>query len=241
LKIILKKISLVCICLSLALCHLIAESMSFNINYLGVSVAKVNMSVNKDVLLIKAKSTDITNFLSDSIDNTYKITFNDSFLPLTYEKNIIQAKYKEKSITAYNYDNASYKDLNANTIYEYQIKPNSRDIFSALIHLRRLNLKKDHTMNLEVNRNLWQVKSTFMKIEKVNTILGKKDCLLVKLDFKKTNINNNSKSDILTNNLVNENNSLYFWFTDDDQRIPIKAKYEMSPFSVIWLLTNYTN
>nr|HPK41583.1 DUF3108 domain-containing protein [Candidatus Cloacimonadota bacterium] len=111
--------------------------MSFNINYLGVSVAKVNMSVNKDVLLIKAKSTDITNFLSDSIDNTYKITFNDSFLPLTYEKNIIQAKYKEKSITAYNYDNASYKDLNANTIYEYQIKPNSRDIFSALIHLRR--------------------------------------------------------------------------------------------------------
>ena len=44
---------------------------------------------------------------------------------------------------------------------------------------------------------------------------------------------------MLTNNLVNDEKSLYFWFTADEQHIPVKAKFAMKPFPVIWKLDSY--
>ena len=48
------------------------------------------------------------------------------------------------------------------------------------------------------------------------------------------------RSDMLTNNLVNEERSLVFWFSDDEQRLPLKAKFKMKPFAVVWKLNSYT-
>ena len=78
-----------------------------------------------------------------------------------------------------------------------------------------------------------------MKKEKIKTVLGVKNTIKVKLNFKKNGVFSKGKSDILTNNLVSESNSLYFWFTDDELKIPVKAEYSSSPFAVTWLLTNY--
>jgi len=44
---------------------------------------------------------------------------------------------------------------------------------------------------------------------------------------------------MLTNNLVDEKKELFFWFTDDGRKIPVKAKFTSKPFPVYWTLENY--
>ena len=92
------------------LSQLSAEMMDFEINYLNVSVAKVNFTLNEQQLRIKAVSTRITTFLADTIDNTYTVNYRDLFIPVTYSKNINQKKFKENSVTSYQADTAIYKN-----------------------------------------------------------------------------------------------------------------------------------
>lgn len=218
---------------------LFAEKMEFSINYLSVSIANVVFYQNEKQINVHANSTKITQFLADTIDNSYIIKYEKEFLPISYQKRINQKKFKEESLTEFRHDYAIYHDLITNQKSNYQSIPNRRDFFSALYYLRKQNLHQNQVFNLDANKNPWICEVEFLKKEKLKTILGKKNTYKVKLNFKKNGQFKKGKSDILTNNLVSESNSLYFWFTDDELQIPVKAEYTSSPFSVTWLLTKY--
>jgi len=235
----LKKNKLLALFLIIICCYVYGEQMNFDIKYLNISVAKLHFSLHENELMVKAKSTNITSFLTDNIDNLYVVSYRDEYIPVVYKKMIKQEKYKENSTTIYHDNSADYLNTIKNENFKYAVSQDSREIFTALFYLRNLDLQNQNTINLDVNRNHWQVRSGFVKKCQINTILGKKKSILVKLDFKKIKGAVKIKSDILTNNLVNEKNSLYFWFSDDQYRIPLKAEYQTSPFSVTWLLTNY--
>ena len=76
--------------------------------------------------------------------------------------------------------------------------------------------------------------------EKISTKFGKKNAIKVKMNFYNHLNGEKERSDMLTNNLVNEERSLLFWFSDDEQRLPLKAKFIMKPFAVVWKLNSYT-
>jgi len=65
------------------------------------------------------------------------------------------------------------------------------------------------------------------------------EAVKVKLTFQKISKGEEENSDMLTNNLVNEKRALYFWLSNDERKIPLKAKFMMKPFSVTWKLENY--
>ncbi|MCB5251289.1 MAG: DUF3108 domain-containing protein [Candidatus Cloacimonadales bacterium] len=226
---------------NLLILALSSEEMIFNINYIGIPVSKLEIHDKNNVLKINAKSTTITNFLSEEINNTYEINYSEDYLPLIYKKQINQVKFRENSITTYKQNSATYYDSISKIEDFYQTEQDSREIFTALFYIRYLNLKEKQTINIDVNRNLWKVETKFVNYSTLNSPIGKKQCFLIKLSFKKVLYRNDYKSDILSNNLVSDINNLYFWITNDAQRLPLKAKYDMSPFSVIWLLTNYHN
>ena len=138
--------------------------------------------------------------MSEEINNTYEINYSEDYLPLIYKKQINQVKFRENSITTYKQNSATYYDSISKIEDFYQTEQDSREIFTALFYIRYLNLKEKQTINIDVNRNLWKVETKFVNYSTLNSPIGKKQCFLIKLSFKKVLYRNDYKSDILSNN-----------------------------------------
>jgi len=78
--------------------------------------------------------------------------------------------------------------------------------------------------------------SRFLRTERIRTNIGNFQTNLVEISFKPIDNTTGLRSDMLTNNLVNETNVLNFWFTDDEYQIPVRATYNMRPFNVNWTI-----
>lgn len=219
-----------------------SEVLHLQIKYIGINAVDVLMKNQNNHITINAKTNGLIKLVTN-LDNHYKIKYQQNYLPEFYLKDINQGNYFENRKTTYTHkDSTAYRIsfLDSANVIKYKINSKTRDFFSALFYLRNNLFAKEKTLWIDANSILWKANYTILKKEKLNTILGKKNTLLVKLDFIKMEKDKiETRSDMLTNNLVNEKNSLYFWFTQDEKKIPVKAKFTMKPFSVYWILKEY--
>jgi hypothetical protein len=218
-----------------------AEEIELAIKYLGISVVKVKMTKVNNKLTVHARSTSIASIAS-KIDNLYIIDYTDNYLPVKYTKKINQKKYTEDRETIYyrkirKAERTSFIDPAKSC--EYPINEASRDFFSSLFFLRNAIDNIEGEILLDANKLIW--KAYYKKIgeEIIKTPLGKLNSIKVQISFERITNQEKERSDMLTNNLVNEEKSLIFWFSDDERRIPLKAKFIMKPFSVVWKIENY--
>ncbi|MCK5052154.1 MAG: DUF3108 domain-containing protein [Candidatus Cloacimonetes bacterium] len=221
---------------------LLAETFDLSIKYLGVSVVRVSMINEDSTLIVKAKSTFIASIASN-MDNSYKSVYSGNFLPYTYEKHIDQGDYFENRTIEYNRQTLTAKrisNISPDRNCEYPINSESRDFFSALFYLREAIDEPTGEFWVDANKLIWRVKYTVVGKEKISTKFGKRSAIKVKMNFQNYLNGEKERSDMLTNNLVNEERSLFFWFSDDEQRLPLKAKFMMKPFAVVWKLNSYT-
>ncbi len=216
-----------------------AEKIHLSIRYLGLKVVNIVMEDSENQISIYGQSTSLAN-IAAKLDNHYFVEYDSVYLPIKYSKKIVQKNYFEDRITYYNRENSTAKlisFLDSSKDCEYKIKPFSRDFFSSLFFLR--NQEKSGEMWVDANQITWKIKYEFIGKETINCAIGKVDARIVKITCEKYSDEKPKRSDMLTNNLVNEKNALYFWFTDDERRIPVKAKYSMKPFPVIWKIESY--
>lgn len=221
--------------------HLYSEQYDLAIKYLGISVVNVKISDSNNKLTVKAKATSIAS-IAAKMDNLYSIEYIDNYLPIMYAKKINQKDYFEDRITTYDRINLKANRtsfLDAGKDCEYNIVDPIRDFFSSLLYLRNAIDDEQGEIWLDANKLLWKAKYEVMEKETIKCILGKLRTIKVKIDFINVSGGEKERSDMLTNNLVNEERSLYFWFSDDERRIPVKAKFVMKPFPVTWKLKNY--
>ena len=220
---------------------LLAETFDLSIKYLGITAVKVSI-VNKDsVLTINAKATPIASIASN-MDNFYKSVYSGNFLPIQYQKLINQGDYYEDRIIKYNRDMQTAKrlsNISPDRNCEYSINPESRDFFSALFYLRKALDEPSGELWVDANRLIWKVNYKVIGKETISTKLGEIQAIKVELNFQNYSNKEKERSDMLTNNLVNPERALIFWFSDDDQRLPLKAKFMMKPFAVVWKLNSY--
>ena len=218
-----------------------AERIELSIKYLGLRVVKVLIEDNNNVLSVSAKATSLAS-VAASMDNIYLVRYTGNYLPEKYSKKVNQRKYFEDRSTTYNrVKKKAYRESFIDSIRncEYEINPLSRDFFSALFYLRTAIDKEVGNMWLDANKVIWEAHFEVVEKESIKCILGDINTIKVKIDFKKISPEESERSDMLTNNLVSEKNSLYFWFSDDSRRIPVKAKFTLSPFPIIWKLKEY--
>ena len=237
-----QKIKLIVLLLLFLPVLLLAETFDISIKYLGVSVVKVSMINEDSTLTVNAKSTFIASIASN-MNNSYRSDYSGNFLPSTYKKNIDQGDYFEYRTIEYNRETLIAKRISdVSPFYncEYPIKPESRDFFSALFYLRKAIDEPKGELWIDANRLIWRVEYTVVGKEVISTKLGKKQAIIVEMNFYNHLKGEKERSDMLTNNLVNEERSLIFWFSDDEQRLPLKAKFMMKPFAVVWKLNSYT-
>ncbi len=217
------------------------EKLNFKIKYLGLSIIDIsfNNEVKDSLISIRAKSTGIAGALYD-VDNKYDIYYKGNLLPVTYRKSISENGYREDRLIKYdrNSNLAVRENLQDNTEKSYCIADESRDFFSSLMLLRKTTSDSGMFMIDAAGKN-WQVSYKNAGSEKVKSCLGKKKTCKYELSFKPVDDKKKEKSDLLTSNIVNHKRYLYFWFTDDKNRIPVKAKFTSEPFAVSWILKDY--
>ena len=220
------------------------EKIHLTIRYLGLPVVRVKMIDNGKEIKVTAKATTIAS-IAASMDNKYFSTYSDDYLTERYRKIINQRGYHEDRITMYDRDGSVAR----RTSYilperdrEYPIVKDSRDFFSALFYLRKMiNTQSKGVIWLDANSLIWKAQFEIIGTENLKTKLGRMDAVKVKFTFQQISEEEKENSDMLTNNLVNEERALYFWLSNDERKIPLKAKFMMKPFSVTWKLENYTN
>lgn len=211
-----------------------------SIRYLGLKVVSVKMENFSNQLRVRAEATGLGS-IATQMDNLYESTYFDEYLPFSYRKVIKQKEYSENRITIYSRDTnkgirESYVDKSRSR--RYDIHPETRDFFSALYYIR-FHLKKSTILYLDANGLIWKAKCQLLKQEKVKAPWGKDTAQKVKITFSRYSSGERERSDMLTNNLVNDSNVLYLWISTDEKRLPIKAEYKMKPFSVYWKLESY--
>ena len=235
------KIKLTIIFLIIFITFLSAEEIELAIKYLGISVVKVKMINVDNRLIVHAISTSIASIAS-KMDNLYIIDYTDNYLPTKYIKKINQKKYAEDRETIYNREirkaeRTSFIDPEKSC--EYTINEKSRDFFSSLFFLRNAIDSNEGEVWLDANKLVWKAHYKKIGEEIIKTPLGKLNSIKVQISFERISNQEKERSDMLTNNLVNEEKSLIFWISDDERRIPLKAKFIMKPFSVVWKIENY--
>ena len=216
------------------------EHLQMSIRYLGFKVVKVDMIYYDSLLTVTAKAIGLGSIAS-RMDNQYQINYHGEFLPNEYHKVIYQKDYTENRIIGYDRNNlkADRKSLLSKELdFQYPIMPESRDFFSALYYIRT-HLKNPSVIYLDANSLIWKAEYKVLKKEYINSVLGKQDAFVVEIKFQKISQAARQRSDMLTNNLVNEDNVLTLWISDTEDRLPLKARYSMKPFSVYWVLDAY--
>lgn len=231
------------ILLFLYTCSLLAyERIDLSIRYLGLPVVDVVMTDDGEKIQVTAKATTIAS-IAARMNNQYISYYSDDFLTEKYRKLIRQKDYEEDRITLYDRDGLVARRISyilPEENKEYPIVKNSRDFYAALFYLRKmLRTQTKGEIWLDANALIWKAKYEVIGTEELNTELGHLEAIKVKFTFKQISMGEKENSDMLTNNLVNEDRSLFFWFSNDERKIPLKAKFLMKPFSVTWKLENY--
>ena len=230
-----------CIFFLFSFLKLFSEELTVNIKYLGLPVVRAQFTKSDSTLTVIAKSTGIAGIAS-KMDNIYEISFDENLLPYKYKKVINQRKYKENRVTYYDRKNniakrISFIDSGLNKIYP--INSVSRDFFSALFFLREHLERNSGELWLDAGGLIWKANYTKLADEIIKTEFGKLNCSKFILNCQKISDSESDWSDMLTNNLVNEKIPLILWFSQNKYKLPVKIKFKMSPFPVIWQLKSY--
>jgi len=233
--------------------YLFAEKLSFDIDYLGFNVATVEMSISIDEhetifdnnsnfkIMVYSKSSRFIDFFTHSYENLYTVYSDAHLRPLKYIKDIKQKNFLEKAETLYSFEEheAIYFESISDREHNYMILDDTKDFFSALYYIRSLNLKEDINFSIDVAGKIVLVSCQYIKSESLRTNIGTFQTNKVELTFKWYDNVRKMRSDILTNNLWQQENKLNFWFTNDKNQIPVKAQYVMKPFNVNWNIKGY--
>lgn len=96
---------------------------------------------------------------------------------------------------------------------EVAIKDNTHDIYSSFYYVRTLPLEVGKSVFVSVldNNELWDVEVQVLKKEKLRTILGEVNTILIKPLIKSEGI-------------FERKGEIFIWLTDDERRIPVKMK-----------------
>ena len=210
------------------------------IRFLGLKVVNVKMTDQKNILSIHAKATSIGSIASD-MDNIYISEYKSDYLPDMYSKSIKQKNYFENRKTIFDREiMRAFREsrISSDRNLQYDIFPESRDFFSALYYIR-FYWQDNELLYLDADGTSWLAECKFTGDEIIKTRWGKIKTARLEVEFSKINSDRAQRSDMLTNNLVNEDNLLVLWISRDKNRLPLKAKYSMKPISVYWILEDY--
>jgi len=210
--------------------------MTYSVKALGLNIASLTIQrlPTEGKLEVKTKSK-ITNALFPSIDNSYTVTHNSAYLPISYIRNVHQDKLIDKISTTYNHASAQAtqsQSLNGAGI-TYAINPDTRDFFSFITMLSDGKAGAG-TYELDANGSLWQVSAKYLGNKEIKTDAGKFAARGYKLSFSSATHEKPPYIDMVTHNLFHRSSKVELWV--DGRGLVVKASMKRGAVGSNWEL-----
>ncbi|MGC9337621.1 MAG: DUF3108 domain-containing protein [Candidatus Cloacimonadia bacterium] len=235
--------------LSLIFCLCLFSSISspeekakfdIQITYLGMPVAEGEIVYTMDDSLCQINAYATSKGIISAlyyIDNKYISICDSHLLPKQYKKYIVQDDFEERKVIVFDQNRriAQINNKLQNTLIKVPIAPNTRDLFSTLFAASKQIPMENFSFSCFADYNIWEVTFTYHNRENVRIKDKTFPCLKYSAEYRKIIDNNiDSRTDILTNNIFNNEGKMFFWFSEDLPYLPVIIQYKMFPFSVFW-------
>lgn len=215
-----------------------AYSATYDIKSLGLRIATLSItsSESRGVTEVKAASV-ISNALFPEIDNTYRVEFDANHLPQKYSRIIRQSSVSDEVTVVYKHSSRTAKATHrlGNRTYNFAITDSTRDFFSLLTLLANKSAVPSE-YSVDGNGLLWSASLRLDGRERIRTKLGKYTCTRYQIRFTPLSAKTMPYVDMVTHNLLKENNKLTLWISEDG--IPLKAVVRKGAIGMIWEITD---
>ncbi len=212
------------------------ETLTFDIRYGVISAAEAELKAEyieytdifntEPVSALKVTSTAKTYSFFDVFfevrDEITSISEKESGLALFYRKKLREGGYKQRRLHYYLRDSGlciykkwRYKQENFKTKY-IDIPEDTYDFLGAFYKIRQMDLQvgDEHLMNMSGDGTTFTAKIIVHKKETIDTIFGKKECLLIEPQLAGETIFKNT-------------GKIMIWLTNDEYKIPVKMESEV--------------
>ncbi len=214
----------------------IGEKLTYEVKYGIVTAGQMSLEVNEthfrsDLLAYKITYKAWTSSFFDNIfkvrDELETIMDMERMIALRFSKRLNEGSYRQYRVHFYYPEQGTslymrYQFKSRDFIEEMmEIEEDTQDIISALYWLRREELLPGDSkfINITTDGRNYEAEVRIVRTEMIDTIWGKKECLLLEPLLKEEAI---------------ENESVKLWITNDEHKIPVRMdiKLKFGSFSV---------
>lgn len=191
----------------------LGELLEYNVKVKGIPAGTQTMQI-KDKRLIggrevyhlaaRSSANKVFNIIYPFDDQSESFILKDNLYPLKYRRNLVDGRYIGNTAVDIDDANRVAKIVKDQKNYEVKVPLGIQDELSMLYLIRTKNMKvgEEYEFPVVMGTKVYKVAVEVLRIEKIKTILGNKETIVVK--------------SIPRNALL--------WITQDDDRIPVKLE-----------------
>ena len=209
------------------------ERLIFDLTWTGVKAGTSTLEITSDENTMKivstAKSADWVS-LFYTVDDRIESVLSRAKAPFvigapqTYRVKVREGKHRrDKEVT--------FDQLKHTAVYVDHIGGEKKDIdlrndvFDPLsgfyyVRVSKLEVGKSVYVDILDNKKLWNVEVQVLRKEKIKTVLGSFETIVIKPLMKSEGI-------------FNRKGDMYIWLTDDDKRLPVKVSTKVAVGNVV--------
>lgn len=215
----------------------VPEKLVYDLTWTGIKAGTATLEIinEKDSVRIisTARSNDFVSVFYPVNDRVESKIANTKAvpgvgLPQVYRIQLSEGKRRRDKEILFDHEKKEVTYINhlENEKKKFQIKHNTFDSLSSFYYVRTLVLEVGKSVFIDIfdNKKLWNVEVQVIRKEKIETVLGKFDTIVIKPLMKSEGI-------------FNRKGDLYIWLTDDAKRIPVQMKTQVAVGSITATLT----
>ena len=218
------------------------EWLDFKIKYGWFNTSKAQLEVektelnNQDVFHVtgNGKSVGLLDVFFKVRDRYETYISTESGLPLRFIRDISEGGYVKNKILHFDHTTGQVEveDLKHNTKNTFGTKPNTQDMLSAFYKLRNtidvenLEIGQEFNINMFFDDENYDFKTKFLGYETLDTKYGKVACLKF-------------RPYVMADRVFKESESLTFWVTADQNKIPVKIEAKLVVGALVAELNNF--
>jgi hypothetical protein len=202
------------------------ESLKYRISYgilnAGIATLEVQNHIEKNDTLFHVKgkgwTTGMVNLFFPVLDIYETYIDKQTKKPVHFIRKINEGGYKKDKEIYFNYEDLQANVVNHkhNTEKLYSIENDIQDMLSTLYYLREknfdsLSIGDEIAVNMFFDQEIYKTNIILVKREVIKTNFGKVKTLVL-------------KPSVVAGRVFNDKETVTFWITDDQNKIPIKIK-----------------
>lgn len=144
----------------------------------------------------------------------------DSQISWRYEKHIREGGYSADAF--YIFDQRGHRMVEPDKNHEVTVSAETQDVLSCFFWFRTMDLTPGHDMTINVaadNMKSYQLLVNVLRKERVSTLAGDFDCILV-------------QPHLMYDGIFQQKGEVFMWISDDARRIPVKIQTKIAIGSI---------